>query len=100
MRQNDLDELAIVLLVFKRAVEQRFGVAAYGRERRSKLMRNVGYEILTYLFLMLEVGDVVQHDDGAALGLGTQRQCARLKPPAGGGRQLKAILFGCTGLEN
>ena len=54
--------------ILQRAIEQRFGVAANGGERRAQFVRDVGDEILAHALQTLQFGDVVQDGEGAPGG--------------------------------
>ena len=62
---DDLEEPVPRLVVFG-IVQQRFGVALDGGERRAQLVRDVGHEVAANLVGALEVGDVVHHEHRAA----------------------------------
>jgi hypothetical protein len=91
--ENDLDEFALVGFILKPAIQQGFRVTAYGRQRCSQLMRDVGHKLLAGLLLALNIGDIVQGDDGAAPSFLSQRQGARVKPAARRARQAEQISF-------
>ena len=55
------------------AVEQRLDVAAHRGERRPQLVRDVGDEVAADAIGAAQIGDVVQHDDGAAWRAGCDR---------------------------
>ena len=80
---DDLEE-ALPAPRVVRVVEQRLDVAANGRERRAQLVRDVGDEVAADLVGALEVGDVVQHEHGAAAG---GRPPAPAGPPDRGRRR-------------
>ena len=48
------------------SIEQRFDVAAHGRERRAQLVRDVGDEVAADAIGAAQVGDVVHDEHGAA----------------------------------
>ena len=48
------------------SVLQRLDVAANGRERRAQFVRHVGDEVAPHLIGAPQIGDVVQHEHGAA----------------------------------
>ena len=45
MRLNDFDETAVIFRVGQRPAQQRFRIAANGRQRRPQFVRDVGDEI-------------------------------------------------------
>ena len=63
--RDDLEELPRAVGV-GRLVEQRLDVAADRRERRAQLVRHVGDEVAPDLIGAPQIGDVVQHEHGAA----------------------------------
>ena len=68
LRQDDFDKAPVVVPVFERAVEQRFGIAADGGERGSQFVRDVGDEIPADTLQAFEFGDVVQDGQRSAGG--------------------------------
>ncbi len=77
----------------RRVVEQRFDVPAHGGERRAQLVGDVGDEVAPDLIGSVQVGDVVQHQDGAARNRRCDRRRAGDEERVGlaGQRQLEAI---------
>src|SRR5579863_3649864 len=67
---NNLQKLARVI-VLRRTVEQGFGVALNGGQRRPQLVGNVGNEIATGFLHPLGLGQVTQNGNGAAPGHGS-----------------------------
>ena len=62
-------------------VHERFGVALDCGQRRTQLVRHVGDEVAADLIGAPQVGDVVQHEHGAA-PCGDDRSDARDERPA------------------
>ena len=54
-------------------VDERFGVALDGGERRAQLVRDVGDEVAADLIGAPQIGDVVQHEHRAAAGRDDRR---------------------------
>ncbi len=100
VREDDFQEFAIIREIFKRSIEQRFGVAANGGERGPQFMGDIGYEVLAHLLLIMQIGKVVQNDNGAALRFKAKRNSPRFEPAAMGRGQLEVILLGRSGTEN
>ena len=75
------------------AVEQRFDVAPHRRERCAQLVRDVGHEVPAYAIGAAQLGDVVQHDDGAGRSLGAHRGAAHRHDDAVRQRQFEALAF-------
>ena len=63
--RDDLEKLPRVLGI-GRLVEQRLDVSANRRQRRAQLVRHVGDEVAPDLIGAAQIGDVVQHEHGAA----------------------------------
>src|SRR5690606_5713903 len=70
--RDDLEE-ALRLVGAVGAVEQRLDVPTDGGERRAQLVRDVGDEVAPDAIRAPQVGDVVQHENGAATGGRTGR---------------------------
>jgi hypothetical protein len=64
MPRNRLEKLPRVLGI-RGAVQQRLHVPANGRERRAQLVGDIGDEVAPHLICAPEVGDVMQHENGA-----------------------------------
>ena len=64
-------------------VEQRFDVAADRGQRRPQLVRDVGDEIAADLIGAPQVGDVVQHEHGAAAAVAATGTRVRHERPRG-----------------
>ena len=69
---NDVEEFLARVGVI-RIVEQRFRVALDRGQRRAQFVRHVGDEIAPHLIGFPQLGDVVQHQHGAATGGGHRR---------------------------
>src|SRR6478672_9824137 len=54
MRENDLDKLPVVSLVFQGSIQQRLGIAAYGGKWSPQFMRDVCHEVFARLLLALD----------------------------------------------
>src|SRR5579864_2158662 len=65
MVSNDLDEVAVIFLVFEGAGEERFSKALYCGERGTELVGNVGDEVLSHLFQAAKVRNFVEDNDGS-----------------------------------
>ena len=64
---DDLEKLAGVVVV-RRAVQQGFGVALDGSQRRAQFVRDIGNEVATGLLHPFGLGKVAQDRHGAAAG--------------------------------
>jgi hypothetical protein len=67
MSLNHFDEAAVVLIVGKRAAEQRFRVSPDGRKGSAHFVRDIGHEIAPHALQTLEAGDVMQNHERAAV---------------------------------
>ena len=76
MARDDVEEPP-ALLGARVALRQRFDVAADGGQRRAQLVRDVGDEVAPDLIGAPQVGDVVQHEDGAVRAAAGRRRRAR-----------------------
>ena len=97
MREDDLDKLPVVGLIFESAIQQRLGIAAYCGERSPQFVRNVGHEILARLLLPLDIGHIVKRDHGSAALVVLRAKAQRTsneRPAALGKRQ--QIFFRCA----
>ena len=65
---NNFNEFAVIGVVIKRSVEQRFRIADDSGERRPQFVRNVGNEVLPNLFESFKIGNIVQNRNRAAAG--------------------------------
>ena len=74
-------------------VDERFGVALDRGQRRAQLVRHVGDEIAADLIGAPQIGDVVQHQHGAAAG-GDDRRDARDQRAADVARDRQLEAFG------